>query len=89
MDRKTDSKNYGNTSYKNMMARYASGEKRFIDSVIDQFGFTQKEAEIILVVFKKVKAVKISHHIGQFTLTHGAFWDREVMQRAIDNKDQF
>jgi hypothetical protein len=64
--------------------RYQNAETSFINDVMEQFNFTEKEATKILQVYKKVKAVKIDPLGGRAILSHGAFWDKEVMQRALN-----
>lgn len=55
----------------------------FIANVQEQFGFTAQEAETILHVFIKAKAVKLNVAMGRYDLKHGAFWDKDVMLRAL------
>jgi len=66
-----------------MAIRLVNAENSFINAVQEQFGFTEKEAEKILSVFKKHKVVKISVNSGGFTLTHGIYWAKDVMQNAL------
>ncbi len=68
---------------KPMVKRFENAEQNFIDNVKDQFGFTAEEAEKILKLFKVAKAIKLNIAMGRYDLTHGAFWDREVMTRAL------
>jgi hypothetical protein len=72
-----------NQSFKDMAIRIENAHTSFINDVMEQFNFNEKEAEKILSVFKKVKAVKIDVAMGRMNLTHGAFWDKEVMIRAL------
>lgn len=58
------------------------GKQRFIDSVIEQHGFTKKEAEHIYEVYYSLR-VGTFDRVGQFNLSHGAFWDREPMENAL------
>jgi hypothetical protein len=64
--------------------RLNNAENKFVDSVMEQFGKSKQEAEIILSVFKKKKAIKIDPVLGKFSLTHGALWDKQVMDTALD-----
>jgi len=73
---------------KEMAVRIGNGEKRFIQAVVDQFGKTEAEAEIILTVFKEHKAVKIDPVSGQFTLTHGELWNMDVMNNALETRQK-
>ena len=58
--------------------------ERFIESVMEQFGFTENEARKIFKVYQKAKVVKIDRVSGQWNLTHGAFWDKDPMNRALE-----
>ena len=53
------------------------------ESIKEQFGFTDAEARHIYDVFIKEKVLLIDKHTGQFTLSHGAFWDKQVMLNAL------
>ena len=66
-----------------MATRMMNAENSFIDAVKEQFGFSEAEAVKILSVFKSHKVVKISANSNNFTLTHGAYWERYVMENAL------
>lgn len=61
-----------------------NAEDRFINEVIEQFGKTKTEAVKVLNEYRKAKVVKLDPVNGQFTLKHGAFWESDVIQNAID-----
>lgn len=56
----------------------------FVDSVMDQFGFSQDEARKIWEVYFKNRIVKTDATMGQYKLADGRFWDKEVMRRALE-----
>lgn len=64
--------------------RIINAENAFIESVVEQFDITEEEGEKVLNAFIKVKAVKIDPVMGQFNLTNGAFWDKQVIENAIN-----
>lgn len=66
-----------------MMIRQQNGINSFLTSVQEQFGKTEAEAIHIYNVFLGEKIVKIDPVMGQFEISHGAFWDRDVMDRAL------
>lgn len=68
---------------KDVAIRFVNAENRFIAWVIETCGCTAQQAEKVLKVYRKAKAVKIDCIGGQFQITHGAFCDAEVMRRAI------
>jgi len=61
--------------------RINNGMNRFIEAVKDQFGFSEEEANRIMRAFIRHKIVKFQNN--QFNLTHGAYWEKPVMQRAL------
>jgi hypothetical protein len=72
------------------MSRSRKGDEmdaksRFIEAVKDQFGFSSFEANRIYDVYYRNKLVKVDSVNGSFELTDGRFWDKDVMQRAIDS----
>lgn len=46
-------------------------------------GFTRREATIILNVYRKHRAITTDHVNGTTTVKHGAFWDEDVLRRAL------
>lgn len=66
-----------------MAARHESACNSFVACVAEQFGFTIDQAQTILAVYLRHKAVKIDRHIGQFMLSHGDLWTRDAMIRAL------
>ena len=70
--------------FRDMAQRIENAQANFIDNVCEQFGTTKPQAEKVLAVFKKAKAVKLDAVGGRYNLTHGAYWECDVIQRAID-----
>jgi len=67
-----------------MAQRIENAADGFIAAAIDQFGITQEEGEVLLRVFVKAKAVKLDPIGGVYRLTHGAFWEKAVVERALE-----
>ncbi len=59
----------------------------FLRDVMEQFNASKHDAEKVLRVFKKVKAIKFDSIAGGYTLTHGAYWEPDVIQNAIEWKE--
>lgn len=57
-------------------------KQHMIEAIATAGAISVDQAEQVLAVFIKVKAVKFGAHDG-FTVTHGAFMDREVIRRAL------
>ncbi len=67
-----------------MAMRIVNAEESFISFAIKTANLSYAEAEKVLSVYRKVKAIKIDAIGGQFTFTHGGFADAEVLQRAAN-----
>lgn len=71
-------------SFEDMAIREKNAIDRFIAICVEQYGFTEKEGEKILNVYLKEKAAKIDYGIGKVIIKHGAFWNKEVLDRALE-----
>ena len=71
------------TSFRNMAQRIVNAEENFIDSIVE-FGYSEQEAVKIFKVFKKAKMIKLEAGIGRYNLQHGSFWDKVIMNNAIN-----
>lgn len=58
--------------------------EKFCDLVIKQTGCTKKAATKVAELYLKNKLAKIDHISRQMTVRHGAFLDKEVLERAIE-----
>lgn len=73
-------------SFKAMAQRIANAENSFVRSIQEQFGKTKADAERILSVLRKYKIVK--RHGYDLRVIHGAYWDQDVMDRALKAFDK-
>jgi len=64
--------------------RRINAAKKFTSNVMEQFDYTQEQALAILDVFIKLKAVKMDYGIGIYQLVHGRYWEKDVMDRALN-----
>jgi hypothetical protein len=55
----------------------------FCEVVIGIINCTQREAEAIYELYKEYKILKTDVVIGQYTLSHGAFLDKETLLNAL------
>ena len=62
--------------------RMANAETKFVEFAMESAGLTKTQAEKAMVVMKKAKVLKIDIHVGQFTFSHGAYADKDVLIRA-------
>ena len=58
-------------------------KQRFTESLKRNFGFTDAECEKIYSVYLRERILKIDCVTGQYSLAHGEFFEREVLERAI------
>lgn len=75
-------------SFKDMAQRLVNAEKRFIDSVVEQFGFSKEDAAKALFIYKKHKIVKLDPVDGSFKIKAGVFWEADVIKNAIDEYNE-
>lgn len=73
---------------KPMFTRMEIAQTNFIANVMDQFKFTEAEAEKILRIYRKVKAVRYDAAMGRYNLTHGAYWEKQPMLNALAVKEK-
>lgn len=73
---------------KPMFDRMEMAQNDFIANVMEQFGFTQAEAEKILRVYRTAKVIKYVASMGRYDLTHGAFWEKQYMINALAVKEK-
>ena len=55
-------------------------------ALCEERGFTYDEAVKIFNTYKKVKAIKLDAVHGVYSVVHGAYWDMDVMKRAVEYK---
>lgn len=67
-----------------MFTRIDNAHNSFIENLMEQFDLTAPQAEKVLRVYQKAKAVKLDPIGGRYMLTHGGFWEADVIKRAID-----
>lgn len=70
-------------AFSTIAKRIDNAAQRFIDSVTEQFHFTEQEAHTILQVYMKLDVVKIDAVNGVYKLSNGCFWEKDVMQKAL------
>ena len=58
-------------------------KQKFINAVIEQFGFLMEDAELIYNYYLKERILKIDKVNGGFSLSHGTFWDKKIMNLAL------
>ena len=68
----------------NFADRATTAADKFESAVVEQFGLPQEQAKAALATLMYLDAVKLDPLSGQFTLTNGQFWDKEIMLKAAE-----
>ena len=63
--------------------RLANAHAHFI-GLCGERGFTVEQAEHILAVYMRLKAVTLNVAMGRYDVRHGGFLEVEVMRNALD-----
>ena len=71
-------------SFKNIARRAVNAENEFIESLQRLGGITEDQATLVMNYYLKHRIAKIDHGIGRVNVKHGAFLDRDVILRAVD-----
>lgn len=66
-----------------MAMREQNAADSFVTVLVEQHGFTKSEAKEILDEYLRVRVMKLGMSDGQFHVKHGAFMDKDVLQRAL------
>jgi hypothetical protein len=72
--------------FKEIVDRENQALENFIENVMEQFTLSRDEALKVFDVFREVKAIKLDRWMGRWKLSHGAFWEPEVIARAIADR---
>ena len=65
-----------------MAIRIENARTSFLQNVREQFGKTEADATRVFDAYRKVRAIKLNVAMGRYDLTHGAFWNQAVIDRA-------
>lgn len=63
--------------------RLVNAQQGFIDTVREILGCTQEDAEKVFGVYKDKKVLKLDVGIGRYSVKHGAFMEKDVLQNAL------
>jgi hypothetical protein len=63
--------------------RQMNAANEFCSMLAEQFSITEDDARRVFDVFRKVRALKFDAVGGRYTLTHGAFWEPDVIAKAL------
>lgn len=68
-----------------MAKRSVDAENNFIGVLMEIAGLSRPEAELVFEAYKRCRLVKRELTIGRYSVTHGAFLERENILRALAN----
>lgn len=63
--------------------RIHNAETSMLTSIMEQFGVSKNDAYKAFTTLKRAKAIKLDPVMGVYNLIHGAFWEKDVILRAI------
>jgi len=69
---------------RNIAVRGENAKNDFVGSIVEQFGFSNDDARVILGVYLDLNVAKIDYGIGQVKLAHGAYWDAGPLNDALE-----
>ena len=72
------------TGISNMSDRIDNAKTNFVEMLMNMHGITQEQAEHVLAVFIKHKAVKRDIVNGRYNVTHGAYLEAHVITNALN-----
>jgi hypothetical protein len=64
--------------------RRKSIDEEFIEFAMRQGDLTRDQAKVASARYRKERLIRVDVHGGGWTLTHGAFGDRDVLRRAAE-----
>lgn len=71
------------TGMKNVASRMVAAENNFIEVLMTVGEISKEDAEKVLVVYRKLKLVKMDAVNGVLSVKHGAYLDKEVIANAL------
>ncbi len=74
--------------FKDMVLRIENAHNKFNEQVMEVLNCTEQEANLIKDVYLKNKIAKCDANIGRIHVKHGAFWEKDVLNRALEHAKQ-
>lgn len=71
-------------SFEAMAKREINANNEFVSNLMEQFGLSKADANGVFLLYKKEKIIRLDRGIGRWNLQHGAFWDADVIERAVN-----
>lgn len=71
--------------FESVAKRQANIQDNFVNSVMDQFNKTREEANKVWQVYLAERIVKCDFVTGQYQLSHGIFWESDIIDNAINS----
>lgn len=63
--------------------RMINAENNFIESLMTAADISRGDAVKVLAMYRKAKVVKMDAVGGRISVKHGAFWDADVIRKAL------
>ncbi len=77
-----------NKSFEAMAQRAENAMNQFVENIMDLGGMDREEADKVAKFYLDNKLAKIDYGIGSVRVSHGAYWDADVLARAAMMADQ-
>jgi len=61
---------------------------QFKAAIVEQFGKTELEAQLVLDCYEAADVVRFDGVSGGYTLTHGIFWEADIIETAIQQQKE-
>lgn len=71
------------STVKEMYGRAEIAADLFKSNLVEQFGLSDQQAEHVLCVFIRAKAIKLNWSMARYDLRHGAYWERAAIDAAL------
>lgn len=67
-----------------VLVRGQNARDKFVESAVEQFGITEKQARMALEYYldPKNKLATVDYGVGQIKMKHGQLWDKKILLRA-------
>ena len=72
---------------KNMLTRIDGAHRAFIEVIEEAGSVSREDATKVKDFYLKNRLAKLDSGIGRINVTHGAYLDADVIQRAVDMAD--
>ncbi len=70
-------------SFRDMATRADNAVIQFVENIMESGGIGKADAKLVAGLYFKERLAKIDYGIGHVQVKHGAFYDADVIRRAL------